>query len=274
MADSSKRKFFLCPPTYFDIEYVINDWMDAGISVDKSKAQAQWEKLYEVYQRFDVDIEVLDPIEGLPDLVFPGDAVFLYQGHAVGSNMRFKQRAPEVAPRLKLFAGKGYTTHTLPEGIKFEGNAEAVRWNGNLFGGYGVRSDQEVYPLLAEMLDIEIVPLKIKAPYFHLDVALTPLDKKTIAYAPDAFDREDRQKIEAHVPRTIQVSKEEAMHLAVNSITIDDTVVLSTTKAPKFEADLKELGFNTIALDMSEFLKSGGGVKCLTLEEYNGKNAD
>ncbi len=262
------RHFYLSPPTYFEIEYVINEWMDINIKVDKSLAEAQWQTLLKTYEELGIKITVLDPIEGLPDLVFPGDAIFLFGDQAIASNFRHEERSQEVPPRAEWFSKQGFTVHSLPEELHFEGNAEAILWNGRLLTGYGLRSDREVYPYLSDILDIEIVPLRVHAPYFHLDVAVCPLDDETIAYAPDALGEDSRAMIEALAPKTIKVSKEEAKRLVVNSIVVEDTVILSTKEAPQFCVDLEEHGFKPVALDMGEFYKSGGGVKCLTLEAY------
>lgn len=269
MATAQDRHFYLCPPTYFDIEYVINEWMDINSSVDKNLAKSQWQSLVDIYEELNVKLTFLDPIQGLPDLVFPGDSIFLYGKHAIASNFRHEERAPEVPPQTKLFKNLGYKIINLPEKYHFEGNAETILWNGRLFAGYGLRTDKEVYPYISEILDIEIVPLKVHAPYFHLDVALCPLDNETIAYAPDALGEESQAMVEALATKTIKVSKEEATMLGVNSMVIDDTIILSTNKAPNFCNALKEHGFNVIVLELTEFYKSGGGAKCLTLEAYN-----
>jgi len=43
---------------------------------------------------------------------------------------------------------------------------------------------------------------------------------------------------------------------------------LSTKAVNIFPEKLSSLGFEVIELDLSEFAKSGGGAKCLTLEAY------
>ncbi|HSQ25458.1 MAG TPA: hypothetical protein VLN44_13625 [Pyrinomonadaceae bacterium] len=51
---------------------------------------------------------------------------------------------------------------------------------------------------------------------------------------------------------------------AANCITVNDRVLIARGH-PKFEAKLRELGYQTIALDMSEFQKMDGGLSCLSL---------
>ena len=43
------EKFFMCPPGYYDIEYVINPWMKGNLGgVDRGEAAREWDGLYRV----------------------------------------------------------------------------------------------------------------------------------------------------------------------------------------------------------------------------------
>lgn len=265
----NRRHFYMSPPKYFEIEYEINNWMDKDVKVIKDLAQNQWEQLYETYIKLGVEVTILDPIKNLPDLVFPGDSVFLYNDNVVGSNFYHVQRRGEVAPRISWFREQGFKTFSLPNEIKYEGNADTIKFGSKFLGGYGVRSDKEAYPLISSMLDIEIIPIKFNEPSFHLDVTLVPLPDGQIIYSPSSFDQENIDQIEKLATKTIKVSFEESQLLAVNSIVLGDTILLSTKNAPNLKSELKNAGFNVISFDTSEFLKSGGGVKCLTLEHYH-----
>jgi N-dimethylarginine dimethylaminohydrolase len=242
--------------------------MDTNNKVDKNLAQKQWDALCDTYIEMGCSLTILDPIEGLPDLVFPGDAVFLYDNNVVSSNFFHEERKNEVIPRVNWFREHGFTTYSLPNEIKYEGNADTIKFGELFFGGHGVRSQKEAYPLISAMLDIDIIPLECRPPSFHLDVALAPLSNGLIAYAPDSFTEDSIEKIEQVATKTIKVSIEDASILAVNSILLDDTVLISTKNAPQLENDLKSAGYNVKTFDMSEYYKSGGGIKCLTLEHY------
>ena len=124
------------------------------------------------------------------------------------------------------------------------------------------------YDFLQSIIDSEIIPLRIQSPYFHLDVAILPLSKDLIAYVPEAFDEESRATIRSFGTDLIEVDEGEAQLLACNAIVIDENVVIGTPNAPKLTGELKKRGLNPISLDLTEFRKSGGSVKCLTLERY------
>lgn len=266
--DPKKRHFYLCPPTFYEIKYSINQWMDIDSKVDKELASKQWQSLCKAYEKLGVEVTIIPPTAGIPELVFPGDSIFLFGDHAISSNFRFQERQPEVEPQSRWFASQGFTVHTLPPDVHFEGNAEAILWNNRFLCGYGIRSDREAFDLIHEVTGMEVVPLKLVEPFFHLDVAVCPLDSQTLAYVPEAFDAASRAVVESLPAKLIRVNSEEANVLGCNSMAVDGTAILSTPAAPRFAAQLKEHGFNVITLDMSEFRKSGGGVKCLTLEAY------
>ena len=60
----------MCRPTYFAVDYKINPWMDPTAPVDVDKAVAQWETLVATYRKLGHDVDFIDPIPGLPDMVF------------------------------------------------------------------------------------------------------------------------------------------------------------------------------------------------------------
>jgi N-dimethylarginine dimethylaminohydrolase len=269
MPPATARRFYLTKPTQFQIQYSINKWMNTKVQVDPGKAQAQWDALYELYRQLGAEIEVFEPLEGWPDSVFTGDSIFLYGKQAIASRFRFAERAGEVAPQVERFKARGYKVHTLPEGVHFEGNGEAVYWNGRIIAGYGVRSDREALDFMAKTLGVEVVPLQIRAPHFHVDTIICPLDENTLAYVPTAMDEESQKTVKnLGASKVIHIDREEAKLLACNSMSVAGKVIVSTANAPQFHAALEKAGFEVRPLDLSEFAKSGGGAKCLTLEAY------
>ena len=62
----------------------------------------------------------------------------------------------------------------------------------------------------------------------------------------------------------IEVPLDVAAGFACNAMPVDGCVV-SSLAAGRLEAPLADAGFDTLELPMSEFMKSGGGVRCLSL---------
>jgi N-dimethylarginine dimethylaminohydrolase len=167
------------------------------------------------------------------------------------------------------FRRLGYVVRELPEGLHFEGNAEALYWNGMLLGGHGVRSDRAALACVSHILGVEVVPFELNKPYYHLDVCLTPIDGETALYYPGAFTDVGLEELARVVPKLVPVNEAEAQALACNSMAINDTVVMSTRRAPRVAALLRGLKKRVVELELSEFKKAGGGAKCLTLEAYD-----
>lgn len=268
MKSNPTAHFYMCPPTYYEIKYLLNDWMDANFEIDNDEAMSQWNSLCEVYDKLGASVSIVKAVEGIPELTFAGDSIFLFGNNAISSKFRFEERQPEVGPMAKWFKDLGYVIHQLPKGIRFEGNAETMLWNGKLIGGYGIRSDKEAYTSVAEILDVEVIPLRLQEPYYHLDTGFCPINEDTIAYVPEAFDRHSRELVAKLAKNTIIIGPEEAHLMASNSKAVGDTVVVSTKQAPNFVEQIKRLGLNVVQLELAEFLKSGAGAKCLTLEAY------
>jgi N-dimethylarginine dimethylaminohydrolase len=268
MPSADTRHFFLTKPTHFRIEYAINPWMNKNNQVEPEKAEAQWNALLESYKKLGAKVEVFDSVNGWPDQVFAGDSIFLYGKHAIAGRFRYAERSGEVLPMIERFEQRGYIVNQLPDGLFFEGNGEAIAWNGRILAGYGVRSDRKALEFLESTLGVEVIPVRVMHPHFHVDTIVCPLRKNLLAYVPYGMDDESRQRIETLGVDLIAIDQHEAQQLACNSMALGEDVIVSTQLAPKFHKDLEKAGFKIISLDLSEFTKSGGGAKCLTLEAY------
>lgn len=268
MPKAAERRFYLAKPTHFQIKYSINPWMSTKNQVDIKEAQSQWDNLLQIYKKIGVQVEVFEPADGWPDSVFVGDSIFLYGKHAIASRFRYPERAGEVEPLVETFKSRGYEIHTVPDGLFFEGNGEAVAWNDLVIAGYGVRSDRKALDFMADTLGVQVVPIRVMPPHFHVDTTICPLDDHTLAYVPSGMDEESQERVKALGADLIEIDQEEALQLASNSMALDRTVVISSPRAPIFNAALEKAGFQPQPLDLSEYAKSGGGAKCLTLEAY------
>ena len=51
------RRYLMCPPAYFTVEYAINPWMDPTQPISTSLAVEQWTALKETYERLGHQVE-------------------------------------------------------------------------------------------------------------------------------------------------------------------------------------------------------------------------
>ena len=64
------RHYLMCPPTYFDVTYSINPWMDPSGQVDRARAMRQWSGLVDAYRSTGHRVDLLEPLADLPDMVY------------------------------------------------------------------------------------------------------------------------------------------------------------------------------------------------------------
>ncbi|GAA3418446.1 hypothetical protein GCM10018952_54150 [Streptosporangium vulgare] len=60
----------MCRPDHFAVEYAINPWMHPESGADREVAIRQWETLRSAYEDLGHRVSLIDPVEGLPDMVF------------------------------------------------------------------------------------------------------------------------------------------------------------------------------------------------------------
>ena len=279
-ADSEPREFggspaeprvgsthiLMCPPDYFDVRYEINPWMDTQISVDRALAREQWNNLYQtLVSEVGAAVKMVDPVIGLPDFVFTANAGLLVGNTFVASSFRHPERAREERHWQTWFESNGYRVVRLPSALRFEGEGDLLSNGDLILAGYRFRSDREAIDRVGRLLRREALVLELADPWFyHLDTCACPLTDDAILYYPEAFTAAGRALIGERFPNSFPIPEEEARRFACNSVVIDRHVVM-TTKCPVVEAELQARGYEVHEVDVSEFLKAGGGPKCLTL---------
>ena len=137
-----------------------------------------------------------------------------------------------------------------------------------LWIGHGFRTDAAAPALVAKVFGCETAALELVDPrFYHLDTCLCPLEGGWLLYYPAAFAPEARDKIRALVPaeKRIEVSEADAAHFACNAVNIGQKVILNHA-SDELQVRLKGAGFMPIQTALSEFMKSGGAAKCLTLK--------
>jgi len=259
----------MCGPDYYGIDYEINPWMDKSVQPDKEKALYQWNSLASILEkRLGCSISLIPPVEGLPDMVFTANAGYLEGRRFIPSRFRFAERRGEEAHFIKWFEGEGYELTYLPDGAAFfEGFGDVLPWAGILFAGYRYRSDIASHSELGRIFGRKIISLELVNPsFYHLDTCFCPLPSGDLIYYSGAFDGYGLRVIREHAAgvRLIEVNSEEAAHFCCNAVGVNNSIVINTG-APDLKGRLENYGYSVLETDLSEFVKSGGSAKCLTL---------
>lgn len=270
------KKVLMVRPDYFDIEYAINPHMinkkGELKTVDTDKAKKQWEQLKQTFESLKLEVEVLPGVENLPDMVFCANQCFPFRKNGklniVLSEMHSDQRKPEVAYFKKWAQNSKIPSHKLGS-LPLEGMGDVI-WDYSsekIFGGYGIRTSLEVYPMLENILNQEIIKFElINENFYHLDTCFSPLGNGKVAIVKEAFTDKGLATIQKHFNLVIEIPLEEAIkQLACNLCCPNGKDIVIQKGARKTNKVLKENGFIIHEVDTSEYIKSGGSVFCMKL---------
>jgi ornithine--oxo-acid transaminase len=259
----------MCPPTLYDVNYVINPWMVGNVNrSSRQRATDQWKVLYSELAKI-ADVALVEPQPGSPDMVFTANAGLVYDGIVALSSFYHAERQGEEPHFRRWFQESGFVICDVPRVTPFEGEGDALfeADGSRLWAGHGLRSRENSHRQLTDLWDIEVVSLRLVDPrFYHLDTCFCPLSNGEVMYYPAAFDTESEKRIEERYPKAkrICVSEADALRFACNAINVGKTILLNQV-SPELLAELHSFSFHVIQVELTEFLKAGGAAKCLVL---------
>jgi N-dimethylarginine dimethylaminohydrolase len=275
----AKPHFLMCRPEHFSVIYGINPWMnprdwareEASLA---ASAQRQWARLYRTLLDLGADIDLVPPVDGLPDLVFTANAAVVLDRKVLLARFRHSERQAEevhfeVAFRRLQAHGVLDSVTRMPDDITLEGAGDCVfdQTRNFFWMGHGPRSDQRARPIIADLFATDVVALELADPrFYHMDTALCPLNGGELLYIPSAFTDAGRAAIAARVApdQRIAVDEKDAVRLAANTVCVGSVLVMPAC-SPRLHAILAEHGYRVEVTPLSAFLRSGGAAFCLTL---------
>jgi N-dimethylarginine dimethylaminohydrolase len=261
--------YLMCPPEWYDVDYVINPWMAGNLhQPSRDTAFMQWKNLYQQLLRV-ADVRLLHARKGSPDMVFVAHAALVQHGVAAVSSFTHPQRQTEEGHLRQWFQDAGFLVWNTPRETSFEGEGDAIfdANGGHLWAGHGVRTCRHSHRHVADAWHSPVTSLHLVDPrFYHLDLCFAPLDGDYLMYFPEAFDAESLAKIEAAYAndKRIVVSESEATQFACNVINVGRNILMSAVESD-LGSKLAERGFDVTELELSEFLRGGGGAKSLAL---------
>jgi N-dimethylarginine dimethylaminohydrolase len=255
----------MCPPVHFGVLYEINPWMHREVAVDAGRAMAQWEALVAALRAAGAAIDVLEPQPEVPDLVFTANAGLVNGTRFVPSHFRHPERQPETPIFAAWFAEHGWDVVDLPPATLHEGAGDALPFDGVLLSGYRPRSDAAAAAVVSELLAIPARPIElVDERLYHVDLTFCPLDDRRALCAPLGWDAYGRKVVEALVPEPLWLEDDEALTFCANSVVVGTTVVMPAAPV-RVARQLEAWGYDVVECGVDEFLKAGGGCRCLTL---------
>ncbi len=272
----------MCPPDYFDVVDQKNPYMacpepaegSRETPVNRAKARSQWNSLCGVLQQNGFEVETIAPVEGLEDMVFAANQVFVgeksgYGKFAVPSRMVFDSRQREVPFYVDWCRQQGYQVIELDLVNDYlEGHGDLLWHPGGsrIYAGFGFRSTQggvEKFAAAMSKMAIPVVPLHLVDPYcYHLDTCLCPLNAEAALIFPGAFSAEALASIHKFWNRIHLLTADEAHRFMGNGIVAGSSYITPYV-TPQLEAILHLEGLNPVIVDTSEFEKAGGSCFCM-----------
>ncbi|MWA04012.1 amidinotransferase [Actinomadura sp. LD22] len=260
-----RRHYLMCRPEHFAVTYAINPWMDPAAGADAGRAVEQWEALRAAYLSLGHEVSLIDPIEGLPDMVFAANGALVVGGRAYGAKFTFPERAAEGPAYADWLRKNGFPDVLLPAHTN-EGEGDFLTLDHVILAGTGFRTDIAAHQEAQEFLGRPVVTLRLVDPrFYHLDTALFPLGGDNVAYFPGAFSPGSRAVLERLFPDAVLAGEADAAVLGLNAV-CDGRNVVVNTEAAGLIGTLRDRGYEPVPVDLSELRKAGGGPKCCTLE--------
>ncbi len=225
--------------------------------IDLGLARRQWQGYVDALTGAGWRTIEVEPADDCPDSVFVEDTVVVYADLAVIANPGADERKPEIAGTEQAVTDLGYRIARITSPGTLDGG-DVLKWGGTVWVGEGGRTNAEgirqlrghLAPLGAEVIAVPV------AKVLHLKSAVTALpDGSVLGYEPLVDD------VASWGGRFVAVPEEPGAHVVILA---PDTVLMARS-APRSIGLVKELGYQVISVDISEYEKLEGCVTCLSV---------
>jgi len=260
----------MCPPAYFEIKTPINlvqaKWHRLGRGPDPVERMHQYHAVKDVLIERDVDVWEMTPSKKFTYQVFTRDVGVVAETGAVIGRFKFDARAGEECEAAEMLCRSVQIAYQCQAPGVFEGGDFMFLNRECAYVGIGDRTDEDAFEQLkARMPKLELRPVYLPEGFLHLDVVLNILSQDTALAFVDALPEAIVKHLESSGIRILPVSKSEEETMGTNGLSIGDNIVVTASCNRSTNDMLRQYGFKTIEVEMSEIIKGGGGPRCMTL---------
>ena len=276
------------PDTFFIDNSLLeqNPYGAADQTINKPLATKQHKHLCNALE-INVNFSLKEKTNKIPDIVFLASAGLslprLPVSLVILPNMKYSQRKAELPYIKEIFEELKIQTVDFPQNAPFEGQAEC-KWfhNGELLlVGYGYRSNKETVATLRKLLNEIYTSFGLPPPtvlgvhlksfnYYHLDIAMLATSDISCLIQQGSIKDRDIYKIEKALGKAQVKIIATDDSFCLNSVIDGPNLLTHKLNNPDLKAFLQEeTGKNVIELDMSEYQKSGGSVRCLVFDIFD-----
>ncbi len=138
------RSYLMCPPTYFDVVYAINDWMCPEEPVDRDRAMSQWSALADTYRRLGHEVLTIDLSRDFRTWCSSPTADSSSTVWRSAPATRSAERRAEAEHVFRWFSENRLIRPTLPRYVN-EGEGDFLVVGDVILAGTGFRSDPRAH---------------------------------------------------------------------------------------------------------------------------------
>lgn len=265
---AAARRFLMCSPEHFSITFEINPWMGVDDQPDPARSMREWENLVRCLRAAGAAVLPFPMVAGLSDMVFPADIAVASGDRFAQARFRYVQRRPEAELGRQRLEGLGLRPLSWcgeRSDVYLEGG-DVLAFGDVIVAGHGPRTALAAHRALAATFGAQVVTIALADPrFYHLDMSFCPLDGRRAIVAADAWDRASVASLRERVPEPLLIDIHEAATFCANSVVIGRTVLMPACP-PRVGRQLETWGFDVCVCPVGEFLKAGGGIRCMTLD--------
>lgn len=276
------NKLLVSDAKNFSIEKAINPYY-GSMSLDKQKANLEHSTVLGLFKQAQIEVvQVVSPID-CQDGIYTANWALVRGEKAVLARLPNARKSEEDYAE-KILRDLGKDVVRIPNNYKFSGQGDSLPCGKYLLAGSNYRSDPEAQQFAADTLGYELVQLQAVPStdennkpvinkitgwpdsfFYDIDLAIAVISDNTIAYCPEALTVDSREKIRALDLEKIEVSLDEAKNgFACNLVSTGKTVIMSS-KAPNLKLELERRGFTVLTAEITELIKGGGFIRCISL---------
>jgi len=259
-----------------------NKYVDASAPVDAARVRAQHARLVEALGKAGLPVLRVRGLEGQPDAVFVNNAFATIPRRLITGSMRHPGRRaePRRSEIRRLFGGAfGYEVVDLAERnvvAELTGPLVIDRPRGIGFCGRSLRADEAGCEAMHEAFGLRLTfDLELQPDEYHANVVLSVLGGRAAVVRLQAFREPQLGELlhEVYEGRVVELSREEVHAFAGNCLAVTERIVMMSERAadallPEHRRTIESWGFELRAVDLSEFEKAGGSLRCLVAEIF------
>ena len=229
---------------------------------DYELATQQHDAYCATLQQLGISLTRLPADERYPDSTFVEDAAVIAERVAVITRPGAPSRQGEVEDISEALHHFYSTLQKIEEPGTLDGG-DICQVDDDFFIGISERTNEDGAAQLSRILERAgytstfIDVRNFSSTLLHLKSGLAYLGQNRLVVDAELRDRYAFKKFQV-------ISPDPSEAYAANCLAFGSTVLIAANH-PRFELQLRQHGFNTIAVDMSEFQKMDGGLSCLSL---------